>query len=146
MQEAQGPEAHVSANRAAYRRVRDIAAGADDRPVLMLNLNTYHESAGFPAGEAYVDYMRSLDHAVVAGGGRVLWRAPVSDLVIGCDHDDYDEVLAVWYPSHAAFVDLPNADGAERMFEGRTACVANATILSLPADREHLSPEGSPSS
>jgi hypothetical protein len=64
----------------------------------------------------------------------------VTDAVIGCDHDDYDEILAVWYPSHAAFLALPNAEGAELMFESRKHCVANATILALPADRDPLRP------
>ncbi len=131
---------HTRARTEAFGRVRDLAEGDADRPVLMLNLNTYTAEAGFPDGPAYVEYMRWLHHAVEDGGGRVLWRTSVDDLVIGCDHDAYDEILAVWYPSHAAFVALPEADGADRMFEGRTACVANATILSLPGDRDPFQP------
>ena len=128
------------ASRGAIDRARAIAAGDDDAPVLMLNINRYTDASGYPDGATYADYMTWLDHAVGAGGGKVLWRTPVSDTVIGCDHDAYDEILAVWYPSHAAFLDLRNADGADRMFEGRKACVAHATILSLPADRAPLRP------
>ena len=124
---------HVSATPEAMGRVRDIASG-DDRPVLMLNINRYRDIAGFPEGEAYRTYMQRLHHAVEAGGGTVLWRAPVDGQVIGCDHDDYDEVLAVWYPSHAAFLELPRADGAPLMFESRKACVEQAMILALPGD------------
>ena len=70
----------------------------------------------------------------------MLWRTPVIDTVVGCDHDDYDEMLAVWYPSHTAFLELPDADGAELMFTSRRTCVANSTILALPADRDPLRP------
>lgn len=115
-------------------------ADGDDAPVLMLNLNRYTEAADFPNGTDYQLYMTRLDHSVQAGGGSVLWRTSVVDAVIGCDHDDYDEILAVWYPSHSAFLQLPNADGAELMFESRKRCVANATILALPADRYPLMP------
>lgn len=131
---------HVSATREAIGRVRDVAGG-DDRPVLMLNLNRYTEGAGFPDGDAYRTYMDRLHHAVGAGGGAVLWRTPVDDAVIGCEHDDYDEVLAVWYPSHEAFLALPRADGADLMFESRAECVEHATILALPGDRSPLRPE-----
>ncbi len=119
-----------------------VAAEAEstDAPVLMLNLNRYTEAAGFPDGDDYQRYMSRLHHSVQAGGGSVLWRTSVTDAVIGCDHDDYDEILAVWYPSHSAFLELPNADGAELMFESRKRCVAHATILALPADSYPLTP------
>jgi hypothetical protein len=120
-------------------RVEQQASG-DDAPVVMLNLNRYTTTAGFPDGDEYRRYMARLEHSVGAGGGAVLWRSPVTDAVIGCDHDDYDEILAVWYPSHTAFLALPNAEGAELMFESRRECVANATILALPADRDPLRP------
>lgn len=132
---------HVSASREAMGRVRDIASGPD-RPVLMLNVNRYRPDAGFPDGDAYRTYMDRLHHAVGAGGGEVLWRTPVEGQVIGCEHDVYDEILAVWYPSHAAFLALPRAEGAELMFESRAACVEHATILALPGDRFPLQPAG----
>ena len=133
-------DSHVSATRESFGRAKAIAGSADERPVLMLNLNRYTEEAGFPNGEAYTSYMTRLNHSVEAGGGRVLWDVAVDDVVIGCDHDAYDEILAVWYPSHQAFVDLPKADGADLMFESRSQCVGHATILSLPADRFPLQP------
>lgn len=130
---------HVRANRQSMERAEQRAADGD-APVLMLNLNRYTEAAGFPDADEYRLYMSRLDHSVTAGGGSVLWRTPVVDAVIGCDHDDYDEILAVWYPSHTAFLQLPEADGASLMFESRKRCVANATILALPADRPPLMP------
>ncbi len=126
--------------REAFERVRGVAAD-DDRPVLMLNLNQYTDEAGFPEGSAYRDYMAALHAAVGNTGGRVLWQAASEGQVIGCEHDAYDEVLAVWYPSHRAFLDLRHAGGADAMFAGREECVANASIVALPADGPGLSPE-----
>lgn len=131
---------HVSASPESVRRVVGIASG-DDRPVLMLNLNRYTANAGFPDGDPYRTYMARLHHSVEAGGGTVLWRAPVDGQVIGCDHEDYDEILAVWYPSHAAFVALPEADGARLMFQSRKLCVRHATILAMPGDRFPFQPK-----
>ncbi len=125
---------HLRARRESFGRIQAIAGSDQDPPVLMLNLNQYTEAAQFPNGPAYLDYMAALHHAVEAGGGKVLWQSEVAEHVIGCDHDAYDEVLAVWYPSHAAFVELPKADGADLMFEGRAVCVANAAIVALPGD------------
>lgn len=130
---------HVRASREAIRRVTQQAEG-DDPPVLMLNLNRYTEAAGFPDADDYRLYMARLEHSVRAGGGAVLWRTPVIDAVIGCQHDAYDEILAVWYPSHSVFLELPQADGADLMFASRQICVAHATILALPADHDPLRP------
>ena len=124
---------HTMANRAGIHRVRDVATGAD-HAIVMMNLNQYTPAAEFPLGEPYRQYMQRLHGAVEAGGGKVLWQAPSEGQVIGCEHDAYDEVLAVWYPSHAAFLALPEAVGADAMFAGREKCVANAVIIALPAD------------
>jgi len=132
-------ESHTMSTRTAFERVRDVAADAD-RPVLMLNLNQYTAAASFPDGQAYREYMAALHTAVGNAGGRVLWRAPSEGQVIGCEHDAYDEVLAVWYPSHRAFLDLRHAEGADAMFAGRETCVANASIVALPAEGPGLSP------
>jgi hypothetical protein len=53
---------------------------------------------------------------------------------------DYDEILAVWHPSHRAFLDLPDAAGADLMFTSRRTCAANSNTLALPADRDPLRP------
>lgn len=138
------PDNPLRARPDAIDRLTSEAAGDDDA-VLMLNMNRYSTEAGFPGGEEYRRYMDRLEHSVTAGGGRVLWRTPVTDTVIGSDHDAYDEILAVWYPSHSAFLELPSADGADLMFASRKLCVTHATILAMPADRDPLRPSGAAS-
>ena len=134
-------ERHVSsADRQVFDELRGIAQG-DDPPVLMLNENRYTTEAGFPDGSPYRSYMTALEHAVGDTGGQVLWRSPVGTQVVGCEHERYDEILAVWYPSHSAFLNLRSADGAEKMFEGREICVEHAMVIALPGDRHPHRPE-----
>jgi uncharacterized protein (DUF1330 family) len=75
--------------------------GADaDEPVVMLNLNRYRDR------EAYARYGVVALEALERVGGRILWQAEAHATVIGDDSDRYDEVIAVWYPSVAAFMEL----------------------------------------
>lgn len=134
------PETHRMSSPEVIDRLKARAGSQDDGPVMMLNINRYKAAVSFPDGEVYQSYMRDLAEAVGHVGGAVLWQSPVNDQVIGCDHENYDELLAVWYPSAEAFLQLPTADGAAAMFEGRKQCVAHATILELPGDRYPLAP------
>jgi len=79
------------------------AKSRQDSAALMLNLNHYVAAAGFPYGSEYKTYMAELEKSVGRVGGKVLWRTPVSGQPVGCEHDGVDEILAVWYPSHASF-------------------------------------------
>jgi len=79
------------------------AKSRQDSAALMLNLNHYAAAAGFPYGSEYKTYMAELEKSVGRVGGKVLWRTPVSGQPVGCEHDGVDEILAVWYPSHASF-------------------------------------------
>ena len=69
----------------------------------MLNLNHYTAAAGFPGGSEYKTYMAEIEESVGRVGGKVLWRTPVSGQPVDCEHDGIDEILAVWYLSHASF-------------------------------------------
>jgi uncharacterized protein (DUF1330 family) len=76
-------------------------AGADeDGPVVMLNLNRYRDR------EAYARYGAVALRVLERLGGRILWHAPVNGTVIGEGEERFDDVIAVWYPSAAAFVAL----------------------------------------
>ena len=76
-------------------------AGADgDGPVVMLNLNRYRDRSEY---ERYGAVALGVLERV---GGRILWQADCRQTVIGDDSDRYDEAIAVWYPSVAAFTAL----------------------------------------
>lgn len=112
--------------------IRKIATGGADRPVLMMNLNRYRDSAGYPDGEPYRNYMRVLDALLPHVGGKVLWRSPVHGQTVGTQ--PLHEILAVWYPSHQAFLDLPKAPGAEENYRLREETVEVAVIHRCDGD------------
>ena len=106
----------------AIRRI----ASTDNGPVLMINLNRYAPGSGFPDGAPYRDYMRVLEALLPRVGARILWRTPVYGQPVG--EQAIDEVLAAWYPTHQAFLDLPDAPGADENFRLRRECVEYAVI------------------
>ncbi len=115
-----------------------IAESGRDRPVLMLNLNRYKPGAGFPDGALYLSYVTGLEAFLPAVGGAILWRTPVLGQPVG--EQKIDEVLAAWYPSHRAFLDLPKAPGAENNYRLRGLCVEYAVIHRCPGDQPSLRP------
>jgi hypothetical protein len=75
--------------------------------------------------------------AILHAGGRILWAADAEEVVIGCEHDVYDEVVAVWYPSRAAFRSLESYPGYREAFElDRRAAIEHATLLCFAAGDE----------
>ena len=115
-----------------------IAMSGHDAPVLMLNLNRYTIAAAYPHGQEYQTYLAKIEESVSSVGGKILWRTPVSGQPVGCEHDRVDEILAVWYPSHTAFLELRIQN--EELFQLRELCVANSVIHRCPGDRFPLQP------
>jgi len=123
-----------------------LAATPGDGPFVALNLNRYYRRAQYPPGtrkadvsgqEAYLRYGAVAFAAILAVGGRILWAAPAREVAIGCDHDRYDEVVAVWYPSRAAFLELEKHPGYVEAFElHRRAGVEHAALLFFEAGLE----------
>lgn len=122
--------------------VREIAGSEHDRPVLMLNLNRYSAAAGFPDGDLYNDYMSVLEDFLPVVGGKVLWRHHVRGQVVG--EQPLDEVLAAWYPTHQAFLDLPTAPGADENFRLRRLAVEYAVIHRFAGDAYPFAPDIEP--
>jgi len=135
---------HVSPEDA---RLQELMSVEPDGPVVMLNLNRYREVAEYPADhpdagagltgrEAYMKYGIVAYGAIAAVGGKILWAAEATGLVIGCDHDEYDEVVAVWYPSRAAFLGLADVPGYPESHLHRDAGVAQATLIATAGAAE----------
>lgn len=118
--------------------IKEIASSGNDAPVLMLNLNRYSETAGFPDGELYRGYMSVLEEFLPIVGAKVLWRHNVLGQPIG--DQKLDEVLAAWYPSHQAFLDLFTAPGSDENFRLRGLAVEYAVIHRFPGDVSPFSP------
>lgn len=121
--------------------------GAPDTPVVMLNLNRYRDVAAYPADhpnagvglsgrDAYLQYGIVAQAAIAHVGGKILWATDAQETVIGCDHDRYDEVVAVWYPSRAAFLSLPTYPGYDEAHAHRDAGVEQATLIATTGDAD----------
>ena len=94
-------------NKKALDEVSKIANSGDDRPVLMLNLNTYFHGQSTMSSDAYKAYNSAVEAILREVKGKILWRSPVYGQPVG--KQNVDEVLAVWYPNHQAFIDIKNA-------------------------------------
>jgi uncharacterized protein (DUF1330 family) len=128
-------------------RLAEVAAtGAEDgSPVVMLNLNRYRDRAQYAAGaadadvsgrEAYLRYGAVAYAAIRSVGGEILWATDAAETVIGCDHDVYDEVVAVWYPSRAAFLALADFPGYMAAHVHRDAAIEQAALIATRGDAE----------
>ena len=128
-------------------RLADVAArGAEDTsPVVMLNLNRYRDRAQYPDGtpdadvsgrEAYLRYGVVAYAAIKSVGGEILWATDAAETIIGCDHDVYDEVVAVWYPSRAAFLGLAAFPGYMEAHAHRDAAIAQAALIATRGETE----------
>ena len=111
---------------AEMQRIKQIAESKADRPVLMININCYTAAADFPSGGLYKQYMAILADRVPAVGGKILWRYPVSGQVTG--DQKAQEILAAWYPTHQAFLDLGNGSESAEIFRLRGLAVESAVI------------------
>jgi len=90
----------VEPDQEQFAELAALAGGDADGPVVMLNLNRYRDR------EAYMRYGEVASAVLERVGGRILWHTEAKATVIGDDSDRYDEVIAVWYPSLAAFTAL----------------------------------------
>lgn len=83
------------------QQLADLAKLVAERPagpVVMLNLNRYRDRAEY---ERYGEVALKVLGRV---GGEILWYSQVLQTIVGDGSDQYDEVIAVRYPSPGAFV------------------------------------------
>ena len=131
---------HVVSNPIERETIEALVKAGHDEPIMMLNLNRYSEVAEFPKGEAYLTYMSLLDSALDRLRAKVLWKVPVQGQFIGCEHDEVDEILAIWYPSVSAFLMLLELEGCAELWESRKQCVAHAIIHRCPGSEYPMKP------
>lgn len=122
----------INQNEAELEAIRSIAGSDHDRPALMLNLNRYVAEAEFPEGDLFKRYMAALDTLLGNVGAKILWRHNVLGQPVG--EQKLDEVLAIWYPSHQAFLNLYTAPGSEENFRLRAQAVEYAVIHRFAGD------------
>lgn len=105
------------------QEMQALAGSSEDGPLVMLNLNRYRDR------DAYARYGEVAMKVLERVGGRILWHAPALSTVVGEEAERYDDVIAVWYPSAAAFVELATDPKIMEVREDRVAGLERATLL-----------------
>jgi uncharacterized protein (DUF1330 family) len=128
--------------------VLELAGAESDGPVVMLNLNRYREHAEYEGPvpgdlpgevsgrEAYLRYGAVAAPVLERVGGRILWHTESRRTVIGDDTDRYDEIIAVWYPSLAAFAGLVGDPGILAARDHRNAGLERAALICCDSGAE----------
>lgn len=130
-------------------QIAELSAGAggpDDGPLVMLNLNRYRERAdygaetgeteGLSGRDAYARYAAVALATLGRLGGKILWHADAQQTVVGDESDAYDEVIAVWYPSRAAFLELATDAAIQQVLPDRTAGLERAALIRCASGAE----------
>ena len=113
-------------NKKALDEVSKIAKSGDDRPVLMLNLNTYFHGESTMSSDAYTAYNSAVEAILREVKGKILWRSPVYGQPVG--KQNVDEIFAGLYPNHQAFIDIKDAPSSARFAEAKNRVVKHAII------------------
>jgi uncharacterized protein (DUF1330 family) len=131
-----------------FAEIAGLAGAPADGPIVMLNLNRYRERAQYegdvPAGldgdvsghEAYLRYGMVAIAALARVGGAVLWQADAKLTAVGDETDRYDEVVAVWYPSFAAFIKLATDPEILAARAHRSAGLERAALIACESGAE----------
>jgi hypothetical protein len=107
-------------------QIQAVLNDGRDGPIVMINLNKYRDR------DAYLqEYGLVALGAIDSVGGRILWQTAVEQTVIGDDRDEYDEIIAVWYPNRSAFLGLMDHPGYLEAAERREATLEHATLLAI---------------
>jgi hypothetical protein len=131
-----------------FAEIAGLAGAPADGPIVMLNLNRYRERAQYegdvPGGlegdvsghEAYLRYGVVAVATLARVGGKVLWQAAARLTAVGDESDRYDEIVAVWYPSFAAFVKLATDPEILAARAHRSAGLERAALIACDSGAE----------
>jgi uncharacterized protein (DUF1330 family) len=120
----------VEPDRDQLTEIVERARAPEDGPIVMLNLNRYTDR------EAYARYAEVAAVVLAELGGRVVWHGPAEQTVVGSADERWDEVLAVYYPSRAAFIALASDPRISEARAERVAGLEHATLICVPAGSE----------
>lgn len=141
-----GAGADLSRIEPSDAQLSELASHRPDGPIVALNLNRYRDRAAYPPGtpdadvsgqEAYLRYGIVALQAILSTGGRIVWATEGRNVAIGTADERFHEVVAVWYPSRAAFLTLDRYPGYRDAFElHRRASLERAVLLICDGDAE----------
>jgi uncharacterized protein (DUF1330 family) len=109
-----------------------LAASEDHGPVIMLNLLRFKDWAEEPrltGADAYAQYGALVAPHLERAGGRVLLAAAPVESVIGPERGEWDLVVAVEYPSRAAFIGMISDPAYLEIHGHRAAALADSRLI-----------------
>jgi uncharacterized protein (DUF1330 family) len=118
-----------------------LVASEDQSPVVMINLLRFKDRAdgidaadGISGAEAYQRYADATRPFLEGVGARLLLALAATESVVGPDHREWDMLLAVEYPSRAAFVKMAMNPEYLKVHAHRVAALSDARLIaSTPA-------------
>lgn len=129
---------HLNPTREQFRALKDVP---QDRPVLMINLLRFNETAQYAdadpehgdapvSGEtAYRRYAAETQDIVLAAGGSQDWIGKPMLTVIGPRDEAWDHAFVARYPSPQAFMDMVKNPGYQAAVRHRNAATADSRLI-----------------
>ena len=105
-----------------------FAANADEGPVVMLNLLAFVPDGG---RERYGEYLRRAGPLVEAVGGRVVFLGHGAELLLGTEHDRWDEVLLIEYPTRGALLEMSRSAAYQEILPIRNESLVRSVLLAV---------------
>lgn len=127
----------VDPTREGMALFRDLPS---DRPIAMINLLRFRESAAYPAdhpdhsvtrtgAEAYAAYGRAAAPPFARSGGRQIWLGRPELTLIGPADEVWDLAFIAWYPSGDAFGAMLRDPEYRTAVIHRQAAVADSRLI-----------------
>lgn len=114
------------------QQLEEFSTSSDDKPFVMINLLKFKkttEDKKETGQEAYTRYMMNVAPLLEKAGGRLLWMGSVKQVFIGIDHDNWDRVLLVEYPSRKAFLEMISTPEYQEVHKDREAGLETSALL-----------------
>ncbi|MEX2226120.1 MAG: DUF1330 domain-containing protein [Dehalococcoidia bacterium] len=105
---------------------RELAASAEEGPVVMLNLLKFKAGDG---AQEYDAYGSAASKMVAEGGGRVLYIGRCDQVLIGDDSQAWDAIALVEYPSRGAFIEMVSRKDYQQAHTHREAGLERTVLL-----------------
>lgn len=104
-----------------------VSAAENEGPVVMINLLKFNDEGGRASYERYGHEVQPhLDRV----GASVIYAGDASNVLIGQEVDRWwDTILAVRYPSRAAFLDMVSSPDYQAIAVHRTAALTTSALI-----------------
>lgn len=129
-------------------QIAALMALPQDAPLAVLNLFRFNAKAGYQPGDpehgtpaaeisgrdAYAVYAEVAGKAILGLGGKVVFSAKVSQMMIGPDDAKWDTAAIMFFPTRSAFASMLSDPGFQAASRHRKAALANHLMLHLEGD------------